>query len=280
MAQLSRPYQIGLVAVALLAAAWLLLFQGHHSSTSGPGSAQAPVTATHTVPAHTPAPKAHAEGTAGQATGHGSASSLGALGHSVEQARGAVSTSQRNANELANKSAQASSPAAPSSSSPATGAGAAGGASHAQSAAPSTSSTHAQSAAPSTSSSAGTAIHAAPKSASPAKGTIRAAVALRQHAVEAQLAQGKTVLIFFWNPKGSDDRAVNRELGKLPHDLRIAVDRARSNAVATFGTITRGVQVYGTPTLLIVNKKGQVSTMTGLQSTFTIAQAIRESKKR
>ncbi len=97
-------------------------------------------------------------------------------------------------------------------------------------------------------------------------------VALRQHAVEAQLAQGKTVLIFFWNPKGSDDRAVNRELGKLPHDLRIAVDRARSNAVTTFGTITRGVQVYGTPTLLIVNKKGQVTTLTGLQSTFTIAE--------
>jgi hypothetical protein len=102
---------------------------------------------------------------------------------------------------------------------------------------------------------------------------------VRQHAVEAQLAQGKTVLIFFWNPKGADDRAVNRELGKLPHALRIAVDRARSNAVATFGTITRGVQVYGTPTLLVVNKHGQVKTLTGLQSTFTIAEAIREAKK-
>ena len=29
MAQLSRPYQIGLAAVAVLAAAWLLLIQGH-----------------------------------------------------------------------------------------------------------------------------------------------------------------------------------------------------------------------------------------------------------
>ena len=97
---------------------------------------------------------------------------------------------------------------------------------------------------------------------------MRAAVALRQHAVEAQLAQGKTVLIFFWNPKGADDRAVNRELGRLPHDLRIAIDRAHANAVTTFGTITRGVQVYGTPTLLVVNKKGQVTTLTGLQSSL------------
>src|ERR1700749_1766111 len=83
MAQLSRPYQIGLVAVALLAAAWLVLVQGHHSDTSGSGSSPAPP-ATHTA---TPPAKAHAEGTAGQATGHGSASSLGAFGHDIEKAR-------------------------------------------------------------------------------------------------------------------------------------------------------------------------------------------------
>jgi len=263
MAQLSRPYQIGLIAVALLAAAWLLLFQGHHSSTSGSGSAQAPTTVTHTVPAHTPAPKTHAEGTAGQATGHGSASSLGAYGHAIEKARGAVTTSKANAHELERKSAQASSPAAPASSPKAAAPGKQSSPSSSKSTSPPAAATHAKSVAPSSST----------------KGTVRAAVAVRQHAVEAQLAQGKTVLIFFWNPKGADDRAVNRELGKLPHDLRVAVDRARSNAVATFGTITRGVQVYGTPTLLVVNKQGQVTTLTGLQSTFTIAEAIRETKK-
>ncbi len=263
MAQLSRPYQIGLVAVALLAAAWLLLFQGHHSSTSGSGTAQAPANVTHTVQAQTPAPKTHAEGTAGQATGHGSASSLGAYGHAVEQARGAVGTSKHNAHELESKSAQASSPATPSSSSSSS--------SSSTTTSPAAAPTHAKSAAPSTS------AQTAPKSSS--KGTVRAVVAVRQHVVEAQLAQGKTVLIFFWNPKGADDRAVNREIGKLPHQERIAVDRARANAVTTFGTITRGVQVYGTPTLLVVNKKGQVTTLTGLQSTFTIAEAIRETKK-
>ncbi len=57
MAQLSRPYQIGLVAVALLAAAWLLLFQGHHSSTGGSGSSQVPAPVTRTVQAHTAPPK-------------------------------------------------------------------------------------------------------------------------------------------------------------------------------------------------------------------------------
>jgi len=269
MAQLSRPYQIGLVAVAVAAAAWLLLFQGHHSSPSTSSSSQVPAGTTRTVQAPVAAPKAPSQGTAGQATGHGSASSLGALGHSVEKARGAVATSQKNAHQLEGKSAQASSPNAPaaspssSSSSPSKAAGA-GAATRAHSA-------------PSTS--AGAVTHAAPKSAPSSRGTVRAAVAVRQHAVEAQLAHGKTVVIFFWNPKGSDDKAVNHSLQSLPGNLRVAVDRARANAVATFGTITRGVQVYGTPTLLIVNKKGEVKTLTGLQDTYTIAQAIRETKK-
>jgi hypothetical protein len=281
MAQLSRPYQIGLAAVALLAAAWLLLFQGHSGSPSSSSSAQAPAAPAHTTSA--PSATASTQGTAGQATGHGSASSLGALGHSIEKARGAVATSQKNAQELEAKSAQASSPTAAnppaSNSSPSTSpstsssthatspthaagaAGAAGAATQTKTATPST------------------ATHAAPKTAPSTRGAVRAKVAFRQHLVEAQLAQGKTALIFFWNPKGSDDKAVNRALQSLPQNLHIAIDRAGANAVTTFGTITRGVQVYGTPTLLVVNKKGEVTTLTGLQDTYTIANAIREARR-
>lgn len=247
MAQLSRPYQIGLVAVALLAAAWLILLQGHHGSTSGSGSSTPPAPAAH-------APVHHAN--AGQAAGSGSASSLGALGHDVEKARGAVATSKRNAHEVEHASASASTPNSSSSS---------------KTSAPSA--THAKSAAPSATTAP---AHAPAKH--PAKGVVRAAVAPRQHLVEAQLAAGRTVLIFFWNPKGSDDRSTNRALNNLPHG-KIAIDRARADAVATFGTITRGVQVFGTPTLLVLNHKGQVTTLTGLQDTYTIAQAIREARK-
>ena len=257
MAQLSRPYQIGLAAVAVLAAAWLLLLGGHHSSTSGGTSASAPASPTRTVHAPSaPAPaKAHAQGNARSATGGGSASSIGGLGHAIEKAHGAVSTSQKNAKELASKSAQASTPnsSSPSKADPsASKAAGAGAAAHAKSA-------------PKTSSSSSSATHAAPKTSPSTRGSVRATVAVRQHAVERQLAEGKIAVIFFWNPKGADDRAVNRSLNELPGNLRIAIDRARANAVATFGTITRGVQVYGTPTMLIVNKKGQVTTMTGLQ---------------
>src|SRR5262249_15829055 len=85
MAQLSLPYQTGLGAVAVLAAAWLLLLGGHHKSTSGGGSSSAPAQPTRTVhaPVAPAAAKAHAQGDAGSATGGGSASSLGSLGHAI-----------------------------------------------------------------------------------------------------------------------------------------------------------------------------------------------------
>ncbi len=261
MAQLSRPYQIGLVAIALLAAAWLLLLQGHHGNSSE-SSAAAPPAPTRTVKAPTAAPKAPSHGTAGQATGHGSASSLGAYGHAIEKARGAVATSQKNASELASKSAQASSPST-SSSKPA---GASTATSPAKSTAPSTSAKTTT-----------TESHAKAKSA-PAAGA-GTAVPARQRTVESQLKAGRIALIFFWNPTGSDDRAVHRALAQLPHNLHFAIDEARPSEVASFGVITRGVQVYGTPTLLIANGKGQITTLTGLQDPFAIAQAIREAKQ-
>jgi hypothetical protein len=273
MAQLSRPYQIGLVAVAVLAAAWLLLLQGHSSSPKGTsaGSSPSPATRTVTAPSAAPkaahaqaAPKAHAEGNAGSATGGGSASSVGGLGHAIEKARGAVGASQRNAKELQSKSAQASSPNSSSSAS----AAAPGAASHAKSAVPSAGSK-------STS-----APRAQAKTTPAPAGTHPASAPARQRTVEAQLRHGRIAVIYFWNPKGSDDVAVHRALNQLSQQrsLRIAIDQARPGEVASFGTITRGVQVYGTPTLLVVNKKGRVTTLTGLQDPYTIAQAIREAR--
>jgi hypothetical protein len=60
--------------------------------------------------------------------------------------------------------------------------------------------------------------------------------------------------------------------------LKIAIDEASAGQVASFGSITRGVQVYGTPTLLFVNKKGRALTLTGLQDSFAIGQAVREAR--
>jgi hypothetical protein len=60
--------------------------------------------------------------------------------------------------------------------------------------------------------------------------------------------------------------------------LNVAVNVASSREAAAFGSITRGVQVYGTPTLLVVNGKGHATTLTGLQDAYAIKQAIRETR--
>ena len=59
---------------------------------------------------------------------------------------------------------------------------------------------------------------------------------------------------------------------------KISVQEVAPGQVAAFGSVTRGVQVYGTPTILIVNKHGQTTTLTGLQDTYSIQQAIAEAR--
>jgi hypothetical protein len=253
MAQLSRPYQIGLVTVAVLAAAWLVLLRPHSPSTNSAATAPAPTTVAQSTKA-SPAPKAakHANGS-GSSIYHGSAPGVQGLTRAIAKANGAVATSQQNAQHLEEKSTQASS-ATPTATTTVPGA-----------ATPATSTPSAK--APTTSSSSAAAGHGA------AHGTGVA----RQHAVEAQLAKGRTVVILFWDPKGADDESVHSALRSLrSQHLNIDIQEASASQVASFGTITRGVQVYGTPTLLIVDKKGQAKTLTGLQEAYAISQAIRE----
>jgi hypothetical protein len=120
--------------------------------------------------------------------------------------------------------------------------------------------------------------------------------------VEHALGEGKVAVILFWNPKGAEDTIVSAELealqsSHLVHPLmkvpalggahersgsepqkNFAVFKATDEQVAQFGTITRGLQVYATPTLFIVNKHGQTIVLTGLQDAFSIEQAIAEAR--
>ena len=53
---------------------------------------------------------------------------------------------------------------------------------------------------------------------------------------------------------------------------------ALAHQVGTFGKITEVVHVYQTPTILIVNRRGVVSTLTGLTDVFALQQAVREAR--
>ena len=271
MAQLSRPFQIALAALGLLVAVWFLALHGHSTSTSSS-----------TPSAATPAPSAQAQKAgAPSPIYHGSAPGVEGLTRAVAKAHGAVATSQQNAKQLEEKSAQASSVTAPARSSATGGTAAASGKPAAATAAGAqTLHTSAKSAVHKSAS----AVH---KGASTAhKGaSVKAAKGLPgaqapQLAVEAEIKQGKIVLLLFWNPKGADDAIVRNEVRALVgHAKKIALHVALANQVATFGTITRGVQVEQTPTILIINKRGRARALTGFTDVFSLEQAIAEARR-
>ena len=102
-----------------------------------------------------------------------------------------------------------------------------------------------------------------------------------QSVVERELERGKVVAVLFWNPDGAVDATVRRELraaGRAQHG-KLAVHVARANQVGSFGSFTHTVQVYSTPTILLINTKGSTSSLTGLTDAFSIGQAIKEVKR-
>jgi len=269
MAQISRPFQIALIAVGLLVAVWFVALRGHSPSTSSSGAGAAPTSTTApAAPAHPTAPAAPsaAVSAAGEAKAaaaptpiyHGAAPGVEGLTRAIDKAHGAVATSQQDAKHFEGQSAEAATATAP----------AATASSPAATASTSTTVTKVTT----------TAIVKSP--ASKGSGATRAAALLSgQRAVEAELKRGDMVVLLFWNPAGADDVAVRNALRPLNSPRRkIVVHEASANQVALFGSITKGVQVDATPTVLIINKAGNVSSLVGLTDTYSVEQAIDEAR--
>ena len=255
MAQISRPFQIAFVAVVLAAGVWLFALQGQHQSSS-PGPSASASAASPEAAAKAPAEQKAAAPTS---TYHGSAPGVAGLTEAIAKANGAVATSQRNAKQLAEKSGQASSPSTSTSAAPAT---------------------HATT--PTTTAGAPAAATVAPAApatrSTPAKPTVRNTLA-RQKLVEAELASGNVVVLLFWDRRGADDVAVQHAVRTLARsESKLVVHQALGSEVASFGSITRGVQVYGTPTLLVVGKRGHTTVITGLTDAYSIRQAIHDAR--
>jgi hypothetical protein len=267
MTQLSRPFQIALVALALFVLVWFAALHRSTSNSSG-GSGSSP--AASSAPAK---PSAASEAKAAAAPTHiyhGAAPGVEGLTRAIDKAHGAVAQSQSDAHRAETSDPSASSSSSSSSSSPSssassttvnTSAASARAPAHPAAAAP----THARAAAPAV-------RHPAVKHP--------AAKANMQAAVEHELRQGKTVLILFWNRHGSDDIAVHSALPTVQRALgaRVAVHYAAARQVGAFGTVTHAIQVTQTPTLLIVNPHGQTTVLTGLNDAFAIRQAVAEAR--
>lgn len=260
MTQISRPFQIALAAMVLFIAVWFVALRGHSSATESSGSA-----ASSSAQPATPQPASGSSPGSGASSGspsapsstyHGVAPGVAGLTRAIAKARGAVAQSEQNARQLRQKSETL-----PSSGSTQSGKTGSPSAAHAKAAPTGAAKPHA--AAP------GTGTHA--KSGVPAM----------QAKVEGQLKHGKVAAILFWNPKGSVDAIVRRELHAASDKLGggLAVDVARSGEVGSFGTFTHAVQVYSTPTILMINAKGVTSSVTGLTDAFSIVQAVKEVKR-
>ena len=273
MAQLSRPYQIALVALALLAAVWLLALRGHSSGGSGKSAA-------------TPAPHPAQSSSPGApyTPYKGSAPGVAGLTRAIQKAKGAVAQSEGNAKQLEDKSAHSSNPSAGQQSS---------GSASSRSTSPAASK-------------AGATRHRASRHVTRHKvathATATSGLPANQVVVERELKRGFSAAILFWSPKAADDVAVHRELQRLlaaqRHDpaarkagrelgdgsvvvapsgsKKVAVHMSPAGRVASYGSFTRAIQVYQTPTLLIVNPKGQTVAITGITDAFSIEQALDE----
>jgi hypothetical protein len=284
MAQLSRPYQIALAATIFLALVYFVALRPHSSETTG--SSPAPVAST---PASTPAPATAAKAKAPAVRTH-----IEGLTRAATHAREAVAASQQAADKSASSSAEAPTQSAGVTASSTTATvtshqHGASGSTAATSTKQSTTVVHSKHAAAvpagtvtkssvtvTKSSKHGTPSH----SVTVTKTSVHAAPA-QQVAVEKQLKQGKVVVVLFWNPKGSGDVAVHKELQAVEKQQggKIAVHYALADQVGSFGSITKAIQVYQTPTLLLVNKKGLTTTLTGFTDAFSIEQTIGEARQ-
>jgi hypothetical protein len=290
MTKISRPFQIALVAVVLLAAVYFVALRKHSSSSESSAPALTP-----TVAASAPSSSASSASSAGTSasssssaspsggssgsgtsTYKGSAPGVDGLTRAIQKARGAVTESEQNAKALQQKAGAAS--ASPESlGSSATGtAGSAAATGGTAAAKHSAAQTHAES-------SVAAAVKAKSKTPAPKTTSTKAAsgVPVMQARVEGELKHGKVAALLFWNPHGTVDGVVRRELQSAAHKLhgKLAISVARSSQVGSFGSFTRTVQVFGTPTILLVNPAGKTASVTGLTDVFSIEQAVREIKQ-
>jgi uncharacterized protein (UPF0333 family) len=286
MAQISRPFQIALAVVVLFAGVWLFVLQGHSSSPSSAPSASASAPAASSSAPSTSSAAAHAATHAAASSAakssapasatassthvyHGPAPGVEGLTRAIVKAHQAVAASGEAPTQPASpsSSATASKPAA-SASVPAT----------------KTSRPSIKASSPPTKASSPSVKTVSPAVKSPTtpKTSSSTGTPARQKAVEAELNAGIPVVVLFWNPQGAEDAVDHRAVLQLAHnDLaahrRLSVQEATASQVAEYGSITRGVQIDATPTIVVISPHDQAIVLTGVQDAFTIEQAIEEA---
>jgi hypothetical protein len=93
--------------------------------------------------------------------------------------------------------------------------------------------------------------------------------------VRKALAGNKILVLAFFNPKASDDRAVRRSLADVNRwNGEVVVRSADIGRVSRFGVVARGVDVQQSPTVVVVDRNEKAETLVGFEDTLSIDQAV------
>jgi hypothetical protein len=89
------------------------------------------------------------------------------------------------------------------------------------------------------------------------------------------VSRGRVAVLLFWNSKGSDDRAVRRAVLHLDRRHGKVLTRVIPlSRVGRYEAITRGVDVQGSPTVLVLNATGKVRSIVGYTTGAEIGQLV------
>jgi hypothetical protein len=98
--------------------------------------------------------------------------------------------------------------------------------------------------------------------------------------VKQALDAHKVVVVLFWNRRGVDDRSVKRSLDSLPHRKAVAVFSDNVRHLSRYTRITAAANVTTTPSLVVVNRKGQAEVVSGYLDRQTLGQYVLNALRR
>ena len=89
------------------------------------------------------------------------------------------------------------------------------------------------------------------------------------------LASRKVLALLFYNPAATDDRAVKQELAAVPtHSGKVVKVAVPVNQLARFSIVTDQVPIQVSPTLVLIDKSRDASTIIGFADRFEISQRV------
>jgi hypothetical protein len=94
-------------------------------------------------------------------------------------------------------------------------------------------------------------------------------------AVVRDIRRGKVVVMLFWNAKAADDVATRGAVGGLDRRRgKVAVHVVPISKVAEYESITEGVTINQSPTVLVIGRKGRTRAIVVLTVRGVLTQAV------